>query len=55
MTLFATSRQLVVEGATHQSLLKNQQHAQMTSAAILAVVNAVRTKQPLAAQGRVVN
>jgi hypothetical protein len=32
-----------VEGATHQSLLKNQQAAQMTSTAILAVVEAVRT------------
>lgn len=55
MTLSSNSRQLVAEGATHQSLLKNQQAAQMTSAAILAVVEAVRIQQPLAAQGRVVN
>jgi hypothetical protein len=47
ITLSANSRQLVVEGATHQSLLKNQQAAQMTSAAILEVVEGVRTEKSL--------
>ena len=37
----------VVEGATHTSLLDNQRDAQVTSRAILEVVEAVRTGQPL--------
>jgi pimeloyl-ACP methyl ester carboxylesterase len=37
-----------VDGATHMSLALKQQHAQQTSAAILDVVEAVRTGEPLA-------
>ena len=37
----------VVEGATHGSLLDDQRDAQVTSMAILEVVEAVRTGQPL--------
>jgi pimeloyl-ACP methyl ester carboxylesterase len=37
----------VVEGATHESLLDDQRDAQVTSAAIVEVVEAVRNDQPL--------
>jgi hypothetical protein len=37
----------VVEGATHESLLYDQRDAQVTSMAILEVVEAVRNGQPL--------
>ena len=37
----------VVEGATHESLLNDQSDAQVTSMAILEVVEAVRNGQPL--------
>jgi pimeloyl-ACP methyl ester carboxylesterase len=37
----------VVEGATHESLLKDQRDAQVTSMAVLEVVEAVRNGQPL--------
>ena len=37
----------VVEGATHESLLYDQRYAQVTSAAIVEVVEAVRSDQPL--------
>jgi hypothetical protein len=45
--LSSNSRQVVVEGATHTGLTLNPEHAQMTSAAIRWVVDAVRTGQPL--------
>jgi pimeloyl-ACP methyl ester carboxylesterase len=48
IALSSNSYQLVAEGATHQGLLKNQQDAQITSAAILEVMEAVRTGQSLA-------
>jgi len=47
--LSSNSLTRMVEGATHASLVDNQVHAAQTSAAILLVVNAVRTGQPLTA------
>jgi pimeloyl-ACP methyl ester carboxylesterase len=47
-TLSSNSVQQVVEGASHVSLQMNQEHAKLTSAAIIQVVDAVRTGQPLA-------
>jgi hypothetical protein len=46
-TLSSNSRQVVVEGATHTGLTVNPEHAQVTSAAIRQVVDAVRSGQPL--------
>lgn len=46
-TLSSDSVHRVVEGATHGSLLDNQRDAQVTSTAILEVVEAVRNGQPL--------
>jgi hypothetical protein len=40
--LSTNSGQHVIAGATHNSLVHNQQHAQQTSRAIVAVVEAVR-------------
>lgn len=45
--LSSNSLTWTVEGATHASLVDNQDHAQQTSAAILLVVEAIRTGQPL--------
>lgn len=45
--LSSDSVHLVVEGATHGSLLNDQSDAQVTSTAILEVVEAVRNGQPL--------
>jgi pimeloyl-ACP methyl ester carboxylesterase len=45
--LSSNSDYRLVDGATHMSLALKQQHAQQTSAAILQVVEAVRTGQPL--------
>jgi len=45
--LSSNSRHCIMEGATHASLLHNRRHAETTSAAIRAVVRAVRTGQPL--------
>jgi len=47
MILSTNSVQRVVNGATHTSLLHDQQHAQQTLAAILEIVEAVRNGQPL--------
>jgi pimeloyl-ACP methyl ester carboxylesterase len=47
-TLSSNSRHRLVDGATHMSLALRQQEAQVTSAAIFEVVEAVRTGQPLA-------
>lgn len=47
--LSSNSLTRMVEGATHASLTDNQVHAAQTSAAILQVVDAVRTGKPLAA------
>jgi len=47
LALSSNSVQHIVDGASHSSLVWNQQHAQETSAAILQVVEAVRTGQPL--------
>jgi pimeloyl-ACP methyl ester carboxylesterase len=46
--LSTTSQQVTLEHATHQSLAFNPQDAQITSAAILQVVEAAQTGQPLA-------
>jgi len=46
--LSSNSDYRLIEGATHMSLALKQQHAQQTSAAILEVIEAVRTGQPLA-------
>ena len=46
-TLSSDSSHRVVEGATHGSLLDDQRDAQVTSMAILEVVEAVRNGQPL--------
>ncbi len=46
-TLSSDSVHRVVEGATHQSLLYDQADAQVSSMAILEVVEAVRNGQPL--------
>jgi pimeloyl-ACP methyl ester carboxylesterase len=46
-TLSSNSVHRIVEGATHESLLYNRRDAQVTSAAILEVVEAVRNDQPL--------
>ena len=46
-TLSSDSVHRVVEGATHGSLLDDQRDAQVTSMAILEVVEAVRNGQPL--------
>jgi pimeloyl-ACP methyl ester carboxylesterase len=45
--LSTNSTHLVVEGATHSSLQFDQEDAQLTSAAIVRVVEAVRNHQPL--------
>ena len=45
--LSTNSRTRVVEGATHAGLVDNRSHAPQTTAAILEVVNAVRTHRPL--------
>ena len=45
--LSSDSSHRVVEGATHVSLLYERRDAQVTSAAILEVVEAVRNDQPL--------
>jgi hypothetical protein len=45
--LSTNSGQHVIAGATHNSLVHNQQHAQQTSRAIVAVVEGVRTGKPL--------
>jgi pimeloyl-ACP methyl ester carboxylesterase len=45
--LSTNSRTQVVEGATHAGLVDNRSHAPQTTAAILEVVNAVRTQRPL--------
>jgi hypothetical protein len=45
--LSSNSVHRVVEGATHASLLDDQRDAQVTSMAILEVVEAVRNGQPL--------
>lgn len=47
-TLSTNSRHRLVEGSTHMSLALKQQDAQVTSTAILEVVEAVRMGQPLA-------
>ena len=47
-TLSSDSTHRVVEGATHESLLYERSDAQATSAAIVEVVDAVRTDRPLA-------
>ena len=46
--LSSNSSQRIVDGATHQSLLSEKRHAQVTSVAILEVVEAVRSDEPLA-------
>jgi pimeloyl-ACP methyl ester carboxylesterase len=46
-TLSSDSRHHVVDGATHESLLYKRRDAQVTSAVILEVVEAVRNDQPL--------
>jgi pimeloyl-ACP methyl ester carboxylesterase len=46
--LSSNSDYRLVDGATHMSLALKREHAQQTSAAILDVVEAVRTGQPLA-------
>jgi pimeloyl-ACP methyl ester carboxylesterase len=48
VALSSNSAQRIIDGADHGSLLTRQAHAQATTAAILQVVAAVRTKQPLA-------
>jgi pimeloyl-ACP methyl ester carboxylesterase len=48
VTLSSNSIHLVVEGATHTSLLYERSDAQATSAAIVEVVAAVRNDRPLA-------
>lgn len=45
--LSSNSRQFVVDGADHLSLVHNQQHAQATSAAILQVVEAIHANNSL--------
>ena len=47
-TLSPNSMHRVVEGATHTSVVYDRSEAQATSAAIVAVVKAVRNDQPLA-------
>ena len=39
-----------IDGANHGSILGNEQHAQQVSDAILDVIDAARTHQPLASQ-----
>jgi hypothetical protein len=46
--LSTNSVHVTMNGATHASLTFNPQHARATSAAILDVVEAARTGQPLA-------
>ena len=46
-SLSSNSTQRVVEGSTHLSLVVDRDHASQTSAAILEVVEAVRSDQPL--------
>jgi len=46
-TLSANQTHQTIEEASHASLAFNPQHAQVVSAAILQVVDAVRTGQPL--------
>jgi pimeloyl-ACP methyl ester carboxylesterase len=48
--LSANSRQLVVERATHQGLLVDEESARMTSEAILQVIEALRSGAPLASR-----
>ena len=45
--LSTNSHTRVIDGATHAGLVDNQNHAPQTSAAILQVVEAARTWQPL--------
>jgi pimeloyl-ACP methyl ester carboxylesterase len=45
--LSSDSRHHIVDGATHESLLYERRDAQVTSAAIVEVVEAVRNDQPL--------
>jgi pimeloyl-ACP methyl ester carboxylesterase len=47
LTLSTNSAQVVVEGASHASLVMEQAHAAQTSAAIVQVVEAVRTGEPI--------
>jgi pimeloyl-ACP methyl ester carboxylesterase len=50
LALSSNSVQHIVDGASHGSLVFNQQNAQETSRAILQVVEAARIGQPLASQ-----
>jgi hypothetical protein len=45
--LSSNSLHPVIEGATHESLIYKHEDAQSTIAAILQIVEAVRTGQPL--------
>jgi len=45
--LSTNANKLVVEGATHAELVDQENHAAQTSAGILAVVESVRTGEPL--------
>jgi hypothetical protein len=46
--LSSNSSHRLVDGATHMSLALKQEHAQVTIEAILQVIEAARTGQPLA-------
>jgi hypothetical protein len=46
-TLSSNSVHRVVEGATHQSLVADREHAAITTQAIVQVVSAVRSAEPL--------
>jgi hypothetical protein len=47
LTLSTDSTQVVVEGASHASLVMEQAHAAQTTDAIVQVVEAVRTGEPI--------
>ena len=47
-TLSTNSAHRVIDGATHDSLISNEEHAAATTQAILDVVSSVRRGQPLA-------
>jgi pimeloyl-ACP methyl ester carboxylesterase len=47
-TLSTNSAHHVIDGATHDSLISNEEHAAATTQAILDVVSSVRSGQPLA-------
>ena len=47
-TFSTNSTTRIIEGADHLSLLGNEQYAQQVSSAILDVMNAARTGEPLA-------